>query len=123
MGLGAGSAASGEFCNLYPHQCLETVFLNWYKRVLRADRPNDIKRGGVCINFEESLPLITRNDLTNTKDYPVTEINVNNEKCFFTCLYRSPSQSHDELNVFVLTLIYFSPDDWEKSNVPIHKKE
>ena len=41
------------------------------------------------------LPLIRRNDLTNTKDCWVTEINVNNEKCFFTCLYSSASQSHD----------------------------
>ena len=43
------------------------------------------------------LPLIRRKELTNIKDCIVTEINVNNGKCFFTCLYRSPSQSHDEL--------------------------
>ena len=30
------------------------------------------------------------------KDCLVTEINVNKEKCFFTCLYRSPNQSHDD---------------------------
>ena len=34
------------------------------------------------------------------KDCIVTEINVNNKKCFFTCLYRSPSQSHEELERF-----------------------
>ena len=28
------------------------------------------------------------------------EINVNKEKCFFTCFYRLPSQSHDELERF-----------------------
>ena len=53
-----------------------------------------------CIYFKESLPLIRRNDLTNMKDCIVTEINVNNKKCFFTCLYRSPSQSHEELERF-----------------------
>ena len=68
--------------------------------LLRADHPNNIKRAGVCIYFKESLPLIRRNDLTNLKDCLVTEINVNNEKCFFTCLYRSPSQNHDELEHF-----------------------
>ena len=68
--------------------------------LLRADYPNNIKRGGVCIYFKESLPSIKRNDLTNLKDCLVTEINVNNEKCFFTCLYRSPSQNHDELEHF-----------------------
>ena len=60
--------------------------------LLRADHPNDIKHGGVCIYFKESLPLIRRNDLTNIKDCLVTEINVSNEKRFFTCLYRYPSQ-------------------------------
>ena len=26
MVLGAGGAATGKFCNSYPHLCLETVF-------------------------------------------------------------------------------------------------
>ena len=30
----------------------------------------------------------------------MTEISINNEKYFFTCLYRSPSQSHEELDTF-----------------------
>ena len=68
--------------------------------LLRADHPNNIKRGGVCIYFKESLTLIRRNDLTNVKDCIVTEINVNKEKCFFTCLYRSPIESHDQLERF-----------------------
>ena len=52
------------------------------------------------IYFKELLPLIRRNDLSNIKDFLITEINVNIEKCSFTCLYRSPSQSHDELERF-----------------------
>ena len=75
------------------------IQINGYS-LLRADHPNDIKRRRVCIYFKESLPLIRRNDLTNVKDCIVAEINVNNEKCFFTCLYRSPSQNHDELERF-----------------------
>ena len=34
----------------------------------------------------------------------VTELSMNNEKCFFTCLYRSPSQSHEELDIFCSNL-------------------
>ena len=30
----------------------------------------------------------------------MTEISVKNETCFFTCFYRSPSQSHDEFENF-----------------------
>ena len=65
--------------------------------LLKAYHPNNIKRGGVCICFKESLPLIRRDDLTNLKDCVITKINVNNEKCLFTCLYRSLSQNHDGL--------------------------
>ena len=43
--------------------------------------------------LKESLSLIKLSDLNNMKEYLVTEINVNNEKCFFTCLYRSSNQS------------------------------
>ena len=34
--------------------------------------------------FKESLPLIRRSDLSNMKEYLVTEINVSNEKCFLS---------------------------------------
>ena len=68
--------------------------------LLRADHPNDIKHGVVCMYFKLLLTIIRRNDLTNIKDCIVTDINVNNEKRFFTCLYRSPSQTHDELECF-----------------------
>ena len=47
--------------------------------------------------FKESLLLIRRSELSNIGECLVTETNVSNEKCFFTCLYRSPSQSNEEL--------------------------
>ena len=50
--------------------------------------------------LKESLPLIRRNDLSNIKECLVTEINVNNVKCFFTCLYRSSSQNHEGIESF-----------------------
>ena len=59
-----------------------------------------ISNAGEFAYFKELLPLIRSNDSANIKDCIVTEISVNNEKCFFTCLYRSPSQSHDELERF-----------------------
>ena len=96
--------------NNFDLECLSETFLdstipnddiqtNRYS-LLRADHLNDIKCGGVCLYFKESLPLIRRKDLTNIKDCLVTEINVNKEKCFFTCLFRSQSQVRDELECF-----------------------
>ena len=70
------------------------------RSLLRADHPNSIKRGGDCIYFKVLLPLIRRNGITNIKDCILTKVNANNEKCFFPCLYRSPSQRHDELERF-----------------------
>ena len=55
------------------------IQINGYS-LLRADHPNNIKWGGVCIYFKESLTLIKRNDLTNLKDCLVTKINVDSEK-------------------------------------------
>ena len=39
--------------------------------------------------FKESLPLIRRSDLSIMKESLETEINVNIEKCFFTCFFTS----------------------------------
>ena len=80
------------------------IQINGYS-LLRPDHSNDIKRGGVCIYFQDSLPFNRRNDLTNIKDCIVTETNVNNEKCFFTCLYSHQVKVLMSLNVFELTLI------------------
>ena len=68
--------------------------------ILRADHPSNNKRGGVCIYFKQSLPLIRRDDLSTMQEAIVTEISVENETCFFTCFYRPPSQSHYELENF-----------------------
>ena len=48
------------------------IQINGYS-LLRAGHPNDIKRGGVCIYFKESLPLIRRNYLIYIKDCLVTD--------------------------------------------------
>ena len=81
----------------------KNININGYS-LLRIDHPNKIKRGGVWMYFKESLPLIRQSDLSNMKECFLTEINVNNEKCFFTCLYRSQSQSHEELERFCSSL-------------------
>ena len=80
----------------------ENININGYSS-LRVDQPNNIKRG-VCMHFKESLPLIRRSDLSSMKECLVTEINVNKEKCFFSCLYRFPIRSHEELESFCSNL-------------------
>ena len=62
----------------------------------RADHPCNMKKGGVCNYYKNFLPLIKKDDITDLKECLVTEITVDNEKCSFTCLYRSPSQNCDQ---------------------------
>ena len=59
--------------------------------LIRADHPNDSKRGGVCIYYKEHIPLIKRDDTCNLDDCLVTEICSQGEKCFLTCIYCSPN--------------------------------
>ena len=42
--------------------------------LLRADHPNDKKRGGVCMYFKEHLLILRRDDLCNLPECLVTEI-------------------------------------------------
>ena len=42
----------------------ECINISGYS-LLRVNHPNSIKRGGVCLYFKESLPLIKGSDLSN----------------------------------------------------------
>ena len=68
--------------------------------LIRSDHPRDSKKGGVCIYYKEHIPLILRDDINTLDNCLVTEIRSQNEKCFLTCIYRSPSQNQDEFKNF-----------------------
>ena len=63
--------------------------------LIRSDHPSDSKKGGVCIYYKKHIPLILRDDINTLDNFLVTEIRSQNEKCFPTCIYRSPSQNQD----------------------------
>ena len=64
------------------------------------DHPSNTKKGGAFIYYKDFLTLIKKDDITYLKEFLVTEITVENEKWFFTCLYRSPSQNCDQFSDF-----------------------
>ena len=68
--------------------------------LMRADYPSNKKRGRVCIYYKEHLPVIKRDDLCNLNECLVLEIRIGGEKCFFSCLNRSPSQDQEEFESF-----------------------
>ena len=72
--------------------------------LLRADHPSNTKRGGVCIYYKDHLPIIKRIDLCQLHECLITEMRIGKKKYFFTCLYRSPSQTSDEFEDFCTDL-------------------
>ena len=70
--------------------------------LIRSDHPSASKKRVVCIYYKDHISLIKRDDICTLDNCLVAEIRSQNEKCFLTCLYRSPSQSHDELENFCI---------------------
>ena len=68
--------------------------------LIRADHPGNIKRGGVCIYYKESLPVRIIN-LPNFKKALLLEMNHNNKKVLISVVYRSPSQNSHEFESFL----------------------
>ena len=73
--------------------------LEGYKLV-SADHPNNVKGGGACIYYKESLPvrLII---LPYLQEALLLELNDENKKIIISSLYRSPSQNSEEFESFL----------------------
>ena len=72
----------------------------------RADHPSNIKRGGVCIYYKESLSVRALN-LTNLSECIICEVSIQNCKGYIGVIYRSPNQNIAELKNFCRTLRTF----------------
>ena len=80
----------------------DNLNINGYKLV-RADHPGNVKRGGVCVYFKESLPVKC---LSNSclKECLILEVSINNKRGYVVSFYRSPSQTSDEFDSFITNL-------------------
>ena len=62
----------------------------------------------ICVTCMNVCSLIIkRNDLCHLHECLLTEMRIGKKKCFFTCLYRSPSQTSDEFEDFCTDLNLF----------------
>ena len=68
--------------------------------LIRADHPDNIKRGGVCIYYKESLPVRVLSS-PYLKEALLLEMIDNNKKIIVYVIYCSPSQSNREFNSFL----------------------
>ena len=79
--------------------------------MVRADHTGNVKQGGVCVYFKESLPvrylsnpylnkgLIFEISINNKRGY---EVSINNKRVYVVSIYRSLSQTSDDYNSFIL---------------------
>ena len=65
----------------------------------RADHPSNCKRGGVCIFCKAMIPLRVLN-ISILNEWINFEVSIANKICRFIHLYRSPSQTQDEFQIF-----------------------
>ena len=77
--------------------------------LVRADHPDDIKRGGVCIYYKESLPVRVIN-LPFFNEGLLLEMSYKKTKVFVSVIYRSPSQNSNEFQSFLTNLENFFID-------------
>ena len=80
----------------------DNLFIKDYKLV-RAGNSGNVKRGGVCVNFKESLPVSC---LTNPylKECIISDVSINNKRGYIVSMYRSPSQNFSDFNSFTTNL-------------------
>ena len=69
----------------------------------RADHPSNVKCGGICIYYNNFLPLKVTN-IQYLQECINFEMKIGDKLCNFVALYRSPSQSQDEFEKFELNL-------------------
>ena len=65
----------------------------------RRDHPSNCKKGGVCIFYKARLPLrvLTISNLNECINF---EVSIASKICHFIHLYRSPSQTQDQFQIF-----------------------
>ena len=68
---------------------------------MKTNHPLDVKRGGVGLYVKDTFPAKERPDLETLPECIVCEFQLDRKKYFFVVLYRSPSQSQNEFQVFM----------------------
>ena len=76
--------------------------INGYKMV-KADHPSNVKRGGVCAHVRESFPVCSFSN-SYLSECLALEATISNSKGYVITFYRSSSQTSDEFQSFVSNL-------------------
>ena len=80
----------------------DNLYIRDYKLV-RCDHPWNIKRGGECVYFKESLPVSCLPN-PHLKECLIFEVSINNKRGYIVSMHCSPSQTSDDFNSFTTNL-------------------
>ena len=72
--------------------------------IFDSDHPTNMKLGGACLYYKNTLPIKQCPDLHILDESIVVELTLSRKKLFFVVIYRSPSQTSDEFGLFLLRL-------------------
>ena len=90
---------SETFLDSYVDKIYDRLNIHGYTLVRNGHLFNT-KHGAVATYYKDHLPVIRRNDISSLNESLVLEIDLANNKCFLTSLYRSPSQNKDQFDEF-----------------------
>ena len=72
------------------------------REIFRSDHADNLRSGGVCIYYREGLSIKRRTDLESLNEMVCAEVTVARKKILFSVVYRSPSQSVEQFEMFIL---------------------
>ena len=70
--------------------------------LIRADHPDNIKRGRVCLYFKKKSLTLRKIELSHITKRLLCEVNVKGQIGFIIVSYRSPSQTSSQSDYFLL---------------------
>ena len=82
------SSVSSDNYNLYIQDYL----------LVKAYHPGNLKRGGMCVHFKETLPVSLKVECI------AFEVSINNKRGYVISIYRSASQMSNDFNLFTTNL-------------------
>ena len=71
-------------------------------QLIRADNPSDSKKGGVGIYYKEFL-AVRPVEVKNLNECLIFEVSIKKKRGYVVSLYRSPSQTQDEFDIFLIS--------------------
>ena len=80
----------------------DRLIMKGYK-LIRAGNPSDSKKGGVGIYYKEFL-AVRPIEVKNLNECLIFDVSIKNKRGYVVSLYRSPSQTQDDLDIFFYKL-------------------